>query len=289
MGQTINDGFDKLHTWLTPYETESEAVRSHRNSIQACLESNFGMTKMFRTGSTGNATGISGYSDTDYFAVIPSNQLSSNSATSLATLRAVLETRFSSTNIYVDSPAVVCPFGTFKAESTEIVPAIFFKTENAYDIYNIPDGSGGWMPASPLAHNSYVTSVNIQLSGKVKKIIRFIKAWKYYNNVPISSFYLEIMITKYAAKESAIIYSIDIKRIIKQLVDNGLSAIIDPTGISGYIYPCPTPNKKAEALSKLNTALGRCNKARQAEMDDDVSTAFYWWNMFFNDKFPAYS
>lgn len=289
MPKTIDEAFGIFHTRLTPYSTETDAVRRHRASIKSCLENNFGMTDLLRTGSTGNATGISGYSDTDYFAVIPSDKLKTNSATSLSEIRAAFEVRFPKTGIYVDSPAVVCPFGSGGAENTEIVPADYVKMSNGYKIYEIPDRNGGWMNASPLAHNSYVNGINDKLSKKVKPLIRFLKAWKYYNNVPISSFYLEIRVTKYAASETSIVYSIDIKNIFKYLFEHDLSAVIDPTGISGYIYPCSTEAKRIDALSKVKTAFTRTENAREAEENGRISDAFYWWNLLYNNNFPKHS
>ena len=264
MSKTINEGFSTLHSRLTPNLTETEFIKSHRASIKACLESNFDMKNFFRTGSTGNGTSISGYSDTDYFASIPANKLKDNSSSSLREVKEALQTRFPKTGIYIDSPAVVCPFGSSDAETFEIVPAHYLKQEKGNNVYDIPDGSGGWMKASPLAHNKYVTDVNIKLDYKVKPLIRFMKAWKYYCNVPISSFYLEIKTVKYAEKESSIIYSIDILNLIKQMHDSKLSAVIDPTEISGYIYPCKTEANKADALSKVSTAKTRSEKAREA-------------------------
>jgi hypothetical protein len=289
MPKTIEQGFDDFHTRLTPNLTESKELTSFRKSLNDCLVSNFGMTNFFRTGSTGNGTGVSGYSDADYFAVIPTENLKKNSASSLREIREVLEKRFPRTGIYVDSPGVVCPFGQTAVGITEIVPADYIKESNGNKIYHIPDTNDGWMYASPLAHNKYVTGQNDRLSKKVKPLIRFLKAWKYMCNVPISSFYLEIRVTKYCEGENSIVYSIDIKKIIKYLLDNELPAVIDPTGISGYIYPCKTETKKTDALSKLNTALSRAEKARDAEGNNNIKDAFYWWNMFFNGNFPSYS
>ena len=289
MPKTIEDAFGVFHTSLTPFTAETEAVKSHRTSLKQCLENNFNMYNFIRTGSTGNATGISGYSDSDYFAIIPTEKLKSNSASTLAELRTALEIRFPRTGVYVDSPAVVCPFGIMAAQTTEIVPADYIKTENGYNIYDIPDRNGGWIRASPLAHNSYVNSINDKLNKKVKPLIRFLKAWKYYNNVPISSFYLEIRVAKYAMGEQSIIYSIDIYNIFKYLMDNDLPAVIDPTGISGYIYPCSTEAKKVYALSKLKSAFARAEKARTAESNNNISDAFYWWNLLYNYNFPKYS
>ena len=41
MPKTINEGFNVLHSRLTPNLTESAGVKSHRKSIKQCLENNF--------------------------------------------------------------------------------------------------------------------------------------------------------------------------------------------------------------------------------------------------------
>lgn len=80
------------------------------------------------------------------------------------------------------------------------------------------------MDASPDAHNDYVRSIDNDLWSKVKPLIRFIKAWKYFQNVPISSFYLELRVAKYASDESSILYSIDVKRVFALLNNVGFEA-----------------------------------------------------------------
>jgi len=144
------------------------------------------------------------------------------------------------------------------------------------------------MQVSPDAHNAYVDYVDKQLGGKVKPLIRFIKAWKFYQNAPISSFYLEMRVAKFASAEKSIIYEYDVKTILCQLRDTELAAMQDPMGVSGYIYPCKTEAFKVDALSKLNTAASRAEKARQAAASEDIKLAFDWWSKLYNDKFPSY-
>ncbi len=288
MPRTIEEGFRDFHDKLKIVKTESEAVTKHRASIKACMESNFGMNRFFKTGSIGNGTNVNGFSDTDYFAGIPRENLKENSASTLRIIKEALQTRFPNTNIYVDSPAVVVDFGDVASETTEIIPADYLKTENDVNIYDIPDSSGAWMKSSPKANNDYVTKINSDLSLKVKPLIRFIKAWKFYNNVPISSFYLEMRVAKYASQEKSIVYSIDIKSILAHLINIDLSQMTNPTGVGGYIQACKSEADKQDAISKLKTAYTRAEKARDAESAEKISDAFYWWNLLFNDKFPSY-
>ena len=110
------------------------------------------------------------------------------------------------------------------------------------------------------AHNAYVREVDEDLAGKVKPLIRFIKAWKYYQNVPISSFYLELRVAKYAEGKSSIVYDIDVKGAFSHLDSIDLARMQDPMGISGYISPCSTQAQLDDAKSKLATALIRAQK-----------------------------
>ena len=257
--RTVDQGFVAFLKTLTPTSTESQAAKNHRASIEACLKSNFGMTRFFRTGSFGNGTSISGYSDVDYFAEIPPKNLKQQSACTLVGVKNALAKRFPNTNVRVSCPAVVVPFGTDAKESTEVTPADYIEDteEDEYKIYDIPNCSDGWMRSSPDAHNAYVREVDGDLGNKVKPLIRFIKAWKYYRNVPISSFYLELRVAKYAEGESSIIYDIDVKNVLSHLYDIKLAQMQDPMEISGYVRPCP-PARLNDAKSKL----GHCFNPR---------------------------
>src|SRR5205823_6718729 len=112
--------------------------------IEACIKNEFGLNRFFRTGSFGNGTSVSGYSDVDYFASIPREQLKANSAVTLSELKNALEARFPSTGVRIDGPAVVVPFGTDVSETTEIVPVDYLRKESGESLYDMPDGSGGW-------------------------------------------------------------------------------------------------------------------------------------------------
>lgn len=289
MPRSIEEGFRDFNDNLKLVKTESEAIKKHRASIEACLKNKFGMNRFFRTGSIGNGTNVSGYSDTDYFSGIPRANLKNNSFSTLREIKEALQERFPSTeNIHVDCPAVVVPFGNVMSETTEIIPADFIETKNGANIYDISDGEGGWMKASPTAHKNYVTKANEALGYKVKPLIRFIKAWKFYRNVPISSFYLEMRVAKYANQEKAIVYSIDVMNILKYLFEIELAPMADPVGISGYITACSSQVQKDNALSKLETAYKRACEARNAEGREDIKSAFEWWNLLYNGKFPPY-
>jgi hypothetical protein len=288
MPRTIDEGFRDFLQKLTASGTESEAAKGHRASIETRLKTDFGLRRFFRIGSFGNGTSICGYSDVDYLASLARDTLTANSNYSLGKIRDALDNRFPNTGVRVSCPAVVAPFGTRKSETTEVVPADYIKDENGYEVYDIADCKGGWMRASPDAHKAYVASIDQKLGGKVKPLIRFIKAWKYFRDVPISSFYLELRVAKYATGESSIIYEWDVKRVLCQLRDCQLAAMQDPMGISGYIAACKTDALYQDAISKLDTAATRAEKAHEAAEKGNISDAFDWWRLLYNYEFPTY-
>jgi Second Messenger Oligonucleotide or Dinucleotide Synthetase domain len=289
MPRTVDEGFRDFLRALTPAGTESESAKKHRASIEARLTTDFGLLRFFRTGSFGNGTSISGYSDVDYFASIPTANLSQNSDYTLTRVRDSLDQRFPYTGVRVNCPAVRVPFGTYQSETTEVVPAdLISKTDAGHHIYGIPNCAGGWMRTSPETHNAYVREIDQRLNGKVKPLIRFIKAGKYFKQVQISSFYLELRAARYAEGETSIVYSIDVKRVLDLLYKKNLADMQDPMGISGYVQACSTDAKLEDARSKLLTALVRAEKACEAEGKDSTKEAFYWWDLLYGFRFPSY-
>ena len=111
MPRTIEQGFQDFHNTIKASAAETEATVSHRASIKACLEKNFGLKRFTRIGSFGNGTNISRYSDVDYLACLPTTSLKLSSTYTLSLVKDALVTRFPHTDIRVSTPAVVCPFG----------------------------------------------------------------------------------------------------------------------------------------------------------------------------------
>jgi hypothetical protein len=291
MARTLEQGFETFLSSIAPSSTEQDKAKSHKDSVKSCLEKNFECYEFPEIGSFGNGTGVRHFSDTDYLAVCPTKTLTELSSTTLRKVKEALQATFWQTKgIEVNTPAVKIPFGDYASETLEVTPCDF---EGLVDTpvgkkasYEIPGYDDGWMKSSPLAHNAYVRRENDRLQGKLKPLIQLVKAWKFYNNVPITSFYIELRITKYAEGEKSIWYDIDIKRVLKLLSDVELANIQDPMGISGYVRACASEVKKQDALSKLATGVSRAEKAYE-QRENDLDKCFYWWDMFFNGKFPS--
>ena len=283
--------FITLHGRLCPRKRESRLVGRHRVSIRRCLRNEFAVLRFSQCGSFGNGTSIYHHSDTDYLAWMPSHKVPKNSQAMLRHVCAALKRSFPHTKITTVSPAIRVPFGSLSSQTTEVVPARHCeRLKTGQDIFEIADGNGGWLRTSPNIHNTYIEARDRILHKRLKPLICFLKAWKYYNRVPISSFYLEMCAASYMKGKTKVVFDRDLAGFFAHLQKN-LRPLRDLTGVSGLIAPFPPTSdaKRRAVTTKVNFAAARSSKALAAAKKGDVAEAFGWWNKLFAGKFPAHS
>lgn len=288
MPRTVQEGFDTFLTRLRPLTSEHNKGRVHRDSVKRCLTNRFDLYKLFETGSFGNGTGIRHHSYTDYFAVLNAQKVSQNSAIALRRTKEGLQDTFSRTyDIEVKSPAVSVPFGKYRSETLEITPCVYAGMVNKHPAYRIPDGSGGWLLSSPVAHNQYVLDTDKRLNNSLKPLIQLLKAWKYYHNVPVRSFYLELFTARHLSNRRRLNLPVDLSKLLTALLEYELNDFSDPMGVTLTIQASSTDTQRETALSKLTTAVGRATKAIDYAQKGNTDQSFYYWNLLFNNKFPS--
>lgn len=287
MAKTAAEGFNTFLGWITPSDIERSKASTHRGEIEAKLEAKFGLYRMFESGSFRHGTGVSGNSDVDLFASLKSIKPMYGSS-ALSAVRDALKDRFPSTYIHVATPAVVLDFGG-GYERVEVIPAYLLESVGDHIKYSIPGVTSEWMQSTPEAHLAYVNESNtIPTTGKAKALARLMKAWKYYRNVPISSFYLEMRAASYMRRQSTVVYWMDLYMLLKELQDIALASMNDPTGTTGRINAYSSDALKHDALSKLDRAVIRARRAYDAAAEGDLKTAFEQWDLLFNGQFPSY-
>lgn len=275
MSESTLSYLDSLLSKYTPSGTYFDAARTHRSGIEARLDNWLGVKEMFETGSLKHGTGVWYFSDVDYFVSLKGSR--PTSTTALNNVRNALKDKYPNTVVRVSRPAVVCEFSS-GAETVEITPA--FSADDGG--YWIPDPkTGDWMKAHPKSHNTYVNDVNKKHSGGAKKLARLAKTWKYKRSAPVSSCYLEMRAAKYADGETGWSLPIDIHRYFKLLRDIELAAMNDPTGLGSRFTAYSSESKKIDALSKLDTALIRAEKAKNYCAAADHSRAIEQYKLLF--------
>ena len=228
---------------------------------------------MLEIGSLRHGTGVWQYSDADYLVSLKGLQPSSQ-WTMLNRVRDSLKARFTTTDIVVRQPAVVCRFSD---GHVEVVPGYVGASG-----YNIADPAGDWMTTFPKDHNSYVNKVNNRHNGAVKALARQLKVWKYRRNVPVSSCYLEMRTAKHMEDESTYSPIWDLYLSLQKMQVAGLASMNDPTGLGSRFGACSSATNKTDALSKLGRAVTRARSAKDYEHDGDQEQAIAQLKLLFN-------
>lgn len=276
MTQTTTQYLDSLLSLYTPPSTYFDKARTHRSGIEVRLDTWLGVKEMFETGSLKHGTGVRFYSDVDYIVSLKGTR--PTPTTALNNVRDALKDKYPYTTIRVARPAVVCEFAGGD-ETVEVVPAF----DAVGGGYWIPDPkTGEWMKTFPKDHNAYVNDANKKHSGAAKKLARLAKTWKYKRNVPVSSCYLEMRAAKWAQDRNHWSLAIDLYYFFSHLQTVSLAAMNDPTGLGSRFNAYSSDTTRDDALSKLDTAVIRAEKAKDYYVDGKPAEAIAQWKLVFN-------
>lgn len=280
------DPLEQFITSLAPAQFDRTVASKRREGIERLLSTaSIKSDYLFECGSWSHGTGIAAKSDVDYMAWIDSERPSLPSS-ALSRLRQVIDDSYG-LDVYkvrTTSPAVSVEFYT--DPRFEIVPAYYERSVDDTVVYSIPGRGDEWVLSAPDAHLSFVNRQNDRLGKKVKPLVRLMKAWKYFVEAPVSSFYLEMRTAEYAAGESSILYEIDLPAVFRTIVVFGARDMNDPEGLVGRIPACASKEKRTYALSLMRNAVDCLDLADEAKRRGNAQQ--YWSNMYdvFGPGFP---
>lgn len=278
MSATASSMLESLIRSMSPNEAARSDAAKHRKKIEEWLKTDLGILRMRETGSWHHGTALDGFSDVDYFVSMRDSRPSS-SITALEDLRASLSRGIPGAYVSIDRPAVRLRYFE-DGPDVEITPAYIRETDD----YDIPDPGGtGWIRSNPAVHLEYVDHAQQETDSRAKGLIRLVKTWKSCNNVPLSSFYLEMRTAQYALNNKPIIYDWDLRDFFKSLANSGLREMNDPTNY-GRRIATGTSNLVESITAKyaVEEAARLARLAREAAEDSDHYTAIYHLRTLFN-------
>lgn len=127
----------------------------------------------------------------------------------------------------------------------------------------------GWMPSNPVKHAEFVNRARDK-HPKAKSFIRLVKTWKFRNEVPITSLYLEMKAAEYLLSEPALEYVEDLCRLLEELRACSLKSMSDPSQFLGPDIPAhPSGVQRGRALHQIEQAVGVAQKAHYANKYDN--------------------
>lgn len=283
--RSVEEGFGDFDSAISVRQMPDDSLASYLTDIEVSLSPVFNPVRFLRVGSLENGTGIERYSKRDLLLISSAFKNVSDLNSALEDVQILLADRFG--GVTADSHSVHIPLEGAAGNCVVIIPAVYSgQTAQGHVSYGILDLKTGLRSISPEAFDGYLTFLDLQLEQKVRRLIKYIKAWKYFRRVPIASFYLAAHILRYSAGRSELVYSLAIRNIFEVLRESGLGSIEDPVQVTEDIEAC-TGADLDDAMKKIDIALTRAEQACKTESDGDIDRAFHWWGMLFDGKFPS--
>ena len=270
---------------LAPAGYDRTEASARRGVIEAALRtSSLRVTSMFESGSWTHGTSIRAKSDVDYMAVATGSRPFWPSSALAAAKTAVKGCDWKISDVQVSSPVIAITY--YSQPNFEIAPAWYKERASGFDVYWIAGRGDEWVLSAPGAHLAYVNRQNDRLGKKVKPLVRLVKAWKHNVGAPVSSFYLEMRTAEYAAKETVIVYDVDLVRVMNVIVDADARDMNDPAHIVGRIPACASDEKRRRTMGMLSTAISELRAADAAKAVGDRHA--YWLAMrsVFGSSYP---
>jgi hypothetical protein len=169
----------------------------------------------------------------------------------------------------------------------DIVPALY--TDTGY--YLIPDGSGGWKASDPRIDQERVIAINQKHDGQILQIIRTLKYWNAYAQMPtISSYLFENIILNYFDSLEKIQDYIDynLKYFWLHLKTAIYNDILDPKGFQSNLNDLSYDDKNKIA-QKASSTYDKACEAYEAEFTEkNQEKAINIWRTIFGNDFPEY-
>jgi len=238
-------------------------------------------------GSYGKGTAVSPPRDVDMLFLPPVeiyyrfNGYSGNGQSALLQeVRSVLQSRYPSTSIRGDGQVVVV---TFKSgHKVEVLPAWKANKSNKYIVPNTHDG-GKWNTVDHDAEISNVENSDTRSRGNTRNLIKMMKVWQTYCNVPIKSLALELRSVSFLAswenyKKGTTYYDWMVRDFFGELIKKANSWCTIP----GIDEKCMYHD---DWLSKAESAYNRAIKACDYEASNNDAAAAEEWRKIFGAQY----
>ncbi len=288
---TVNKRFSELLANISLTEKQLSDGAACRESVIGCLNSAYWSSssvsaRSLSVGSWGKFTRIRPPRDVDVVFQLPYEvyqrfelRTGNRQSQLLQEVKGHLQNRFYSTAIKGDGPVVLVPFAAF---SVEVIPA-FIRNDQKYSVC-MTDNGGRYKAADYSAEIDHISKSNTDTNSNTRELIRMLKCWQGYCNVPIKSFWLEITAVNFLNQweyrgKTRVYYDWMIRDYLQYLVDN----------INSYIFVPGTyelMNIGYKWISKANSALSRAASACKYENDNMPYSAGTEWRGIFGTDMP---
>ncbi|MFQ5963785.1 MAG: nucleotidyltransferase [Candidatus Scalinduaceae bacterium] len=289
---SVSDRFARLLDNLKLTKDQNGDGITKHGGIRTCLNKYYyniysGTANSMLIGSWGKKTRIRPPRDIDLLFILPvsvyyrfESRPGNKQSQLLQEVKQVLQATYSTTRMRGDGQVIVVQF---QSQSVEVVPA-FLLTSGQYWICDTHKG-GIYKTSDPKAEINRVQISNNATSGNTRDLIRMLKCWQSYCNVPIKSFYLELLsidfLQSWSYRGKSTVYYDWMTRDFFSYLTRKVQNYFFVPGTNELI------NVGSEWKSKAETAYSRAVKACHYEGNNMYVYAGIEWQKIFGTYIPA--
>lgn len=287
MPTTIKQGFEVLKQNLEITTLQASTVSTRQQNVRDAVVSELAVVEDFLTGSYKRSTMTAPLveADVDIFIVLDDKYYEINGqANLLDRIKRVLKNTYPKTpEVSRNGQAITITFTDFKVD---VVPA-FNRVGGGYVI---PDAIlKRWISTNPKKHVEIWSDANKVHSGNLVPLIKMIKAWNKTHGALLRSFHLEALTLNILNNVTITNFPSGTRYVFDKMRTQVSYIVPDPAGYSGDLGAyLDTPSKKADVVSRLESAYQRAVDAESLEKQGKTVDAFGKWKLVFDDYFPFY-
>jgi hypothetical protein len=292
MPTSVSAAFAELHNRLALTPNQHSVAAGRLANLQAFFAANYVVaTPPWAIGSYGRGTIVRPERDIDIMVALSVPEYWSryqpDSRSFLRWLREGLNRQYANTRVGVRQIAVHLALG--EGLEVDLVPG-FHRTGGGF---LIPNGSGGWQATNPPFHDKLMADADARTGGKLKPLVRVMKAWNIMGNSgKLSSFHLEMVCERVWQKATeATMPALPVA--VKSTLVTGAGwvrqAHPDPwTGSGQNIDSYLSIEMRAAVAKTMDEDGTRAQAALDFVAAGNQAAAFERWQIVFNHQFPAY-
>jgi hypothetical protein len=286
MATTVIKGFDDLLTDLALTDPQKNTASTRITGIRDFFAGRFVTAeKPLAIGSYARSTLIRWERDIDLIAPLSVNEYwehyKDNSRDFLYWVRKALNDEYATTEVSSREVAALLDFTVIRCH---VVPA--FKRTGGGSLN--PNGKGGWQPTNPPHQQQFMNEANEAHSGKLKPLIKLMKAWKIENELSVSSFHMELLVEHIWRNGTAGNWPSTVAATLPHLSTWMQFSFTDPWASDGFVDSQLSEADRDAARETAEADATSSAAAETARNEGRTQDALKEWSTVCRKKFPAY-
>jgi predicted nucleotidyltransferase len=287
MATTVIGGFTELLERLALTEVQRSSASTRVTGIRDFCSDRFAMAERASTvGSYARGTLVRWERDIDILSPLSVSdyweRYKGDSSLFLYWFRNALNDGYATTKVSSREVAAVLDFTVIRCE---VVPAF----RRQFGGYLIPDGKGGWQATNPPYHQQFMKDADEAHNGKLKPLVKLMKAWKIANELSISSLHIELLTEKLWRDATIGDRPSAVATTLRGFATWLPFSFMDPWASAAFIDAQLGVEDRETAVKTAQADAESSSDAESARSNGRTSQAFQQWNTVYRQKFPAYS